>query len=228
MFISDRLFPELMQDGHIRLAQYFSFNKPDWLKFTNPIKLIEKEEPNNSNKPFMLSAWVQLGKMLLDKLEDLDFKAMFEDPSILDPGERLSKAEKLCDKEYQRINTKLDGIKKADIYKVWEGTRKAGAIRTKRYIEEFMQPKNLNPISVMHKFYKSPELASLTKEMVFLYDKITREMEVTISEAFFNQMNSLVPIIPFLTAGNRPELFGNLSRGTFLWPSLIVQTPTSH
>ena len=79
----------------------------------------------------------------------------------------------------------------------------------------FQQEENFDPIYIIHKFYKSPELKALVEKMMVVADKITRGENVQVPDSLVQEMNQVIPIVPFLTAGNRPELFGNLRRGQF-------------
>ena len=217
--------PGALRDEKIHLAQFFNFNLPDHIQFDNHIMTIEKLEQNLGMRSHMLSAWMQLGKLLLEQLQKLEVKANYQDMSNPDVMDRVKKANLLADQEAARINSKLDIMDKMDKFKHWDGLRKSGAIRVKQYEEQFQQRAGYDPVASIHKFWKSKEVADLIQEMVKMAEDITGGKEIIITTAFIHKMNEIVPILPMLTSGNRPELFANLTRGKFLMALMECANP---
>ena len=114
-----------------------------------------------------------------------------------------------------RINTKLEIIKKAEKFKEWDRIRKSGATKTKNYRKTFQQGSKFDAMDTIRMFYRSKEVKKMVETMVVTADAIANGKKEHIPDSLLHEMNQIVPILPFMTAGNRPELFGNITRGQF-------------
>lgn len=140
-----------LKDGKIRLEQYFMFNQKEHLRYDNPINLIEKAEGNMGIRSHMLSGWMMLGKLLVKKLEDGEYKAMFNDSSIFDPVERARASEDRAEQEQARILGKIAVMKSSEKFKEWERKRKSGATKAKLYRDDFQLQTDLTPVQILHR-----------------------------------------------------------------------------
>ena len=109
----------------------------------------------------------------------------------------------------------MEIIKKAEKFKEWDRIRKSGATKTKNYRKTFQQGSKFDAMDTIRMFYRSKEVKKMVETMVVTADAIANGKKEHIPDSLLHEMNQIVPILPFMTAGNRPELFGNITRGQF-------------
>ena len=207
--------PGVLKEGRIHLRNFFNFNSEDYIEYRNVVGIITKYEPALSNKGQQLGAYTNLGKMVAQHLDEMPAVQCFSDPNIEDPKERFDDAQRKADELQRRITGKLAIMKEMDMYKRWKQLLDASGKKLNEYHEEFHQDVNYDPMEMIKTFYRSDDVKNLISAMADLSDKINGDEDLDVAPSFILEMNEIVPCMIVLTAGNRAELFGNLTRGSF-------------
>ena len=244
-----------LEDGKIRLRNFFSYRTRNWIKIINIIPVIEEYEKFLSMKPHCLAGYLMLTMLVDEDLDTLQGLAKFADQTIEDKYDRDEDAENRRDRYVEKLRkneTTMRGKRKNSKFAKWEQQKRGQAKKAKTFEEDYLDLSLPPTIELIRKFYRSPVLKDLVGRMTKYADQLAQvgapakasssqtnnptgpfqghpnqgvEEEPHIPESFLGEMNGIVPVVIFSRAGNRPELLADQTRGDFACATPDMATP---